>query len=540
MKNFDILDKRIGIIREIVENNELMLEKNIKDILQMIGEEELLINSSILGLGDKVDIIFYEKKGKFDEDSVVDRIIKAIDFKEYDKFKIVIFVHTIEEKIKVQENIKERIGAYFKKNKKSKKMWEISAQFVGSEEQLNLGIGVDSTLSILEYEHSNPAAEGQVYNAHLYDIVQLYNVVGDYLFKDNVREKIEDVLEVDAEIKRTLDEEPEKFWFFNNGITLMIDKDKLLQRREYQIDIKLLRDADISIINGAQTVSVAALYYYNLLNLLENDPNNENLKSKLEKAKKAKVLLRIIKKDRLQKQTEFYRSISVSLNRQKAINDADIRYTDYLVDDINSLSEGKEAPFFYIDKRVDKNHKKIFRHYDLERFVKISAMYLLQEPGSARAAKGKYIKQDVHWNRLNISDKGEISEELFLQKYRPYIIMDKMFEIVSKKMNEAEKRISDVKLKNILKYGSEFLCAYVAWVANGKNNDDFTDFPEECNFNENRLLALVNEFAKATYQCFANEEIESNLFKKDKKYLELRDYLDGYDLIESIILKLFM
>lgn len=540
MKNFDKLDKRIDIIREIVENNELMLDKNIKDILQMIGEEELLINSSILGLGDKMDIIFFEKKGKFDEDCIVDRIIKAIDFNEYDKFKIVIFVHTIEEKIKVQENIKERIGAYFKKNKKSKKMWEISAQFVGNEEQLNLRIGVDSTLSILEYEHSNPDAEGQVYNAYLYDIVQLYNVVGDCLFKDNVREKIEDVLGVDAEIRETLDEEPEKFWFFNNGITLMIDKDKLLQRREYQIDIKLVGDADISIINGAQTVSVAALYYYNLLNLLEIDPNNENLKFKLEKAKKAKVLLRIIKKDRLQKQTEFYKSISVSLNRQKAINDADIRYMDYLIDDINSLSEGKKAPFFYIDKRVDKNRKKISRHYDLERFAKISAMYLLQEPGSARAAKGKYIKQDANWNRLNVSDKGEISEGLFLQKYRPYIIMDKMFESVSKKMNEAEKRTSDVKLKNILKYGSEFLCAYVAWVANEKNNDDFTNFPEECNFNENRLLALVNEFAKVTYQCFANEEIESNLFKKDKKYLELREYLDGYDLIESMIQKLFM
>ena len=540
MKNFDKLDKRIDIIREIVENNELIFEKNIKDILQMLDEEEMFINSSMLGLGDKVDIIFYEKKGEFDEESIVDRLIKSIDFNEYDKFKIVIFVHTIEEKIKVQENIEEKIGAYFKKNKKSKKMWEIDAQFVGSEEQISIGIGVDSTLSILEYEHLNPDAEGQVYNADLFDVVQLYNVVGDYLFKDNVREKIEDVLEVDAEIKRTLDEEPEKFWFYNNGITLMIDKDKLLQRREYQIDIKLVRDADISIINGAQTVSVAALYYYNLLNLLENDPNNPNLKSKLEKAKKAKVLLRIIKKDRLQKQTEFYRSISVSLNRQKAINDADIRYTNYLVDDINSLSEGKEAPFFSIDKRTDKNRKKISRHYDLERFVKISAMYLLQEPGSARAAKGKYIKQDVHWKRLNISDKGEISEELFLQKYRPYIIMDKMFEIISKKMNEVEKSISDVKLKNILKYGSEFLCAYIAWVANRKNNNDFTYFPEECNFDENRLLAIVNEFAKATYQCFVNEEIESNLFKKDKKYLELRDYLDGYDLIESIILKLFM
>ncbi len=540
MKKFDALDKRISIINEIIEENELLMEKDIKDIMKMVGQEdEFLIDSSDLGLGDKIDIIFYERKGKLDEDYVVDKISKSINFDEYNKFEVVIFVHTIEEKIKINENIREKLKKFFKENKRSEKIWKVSAQFVGNEENQKFGIGVDSTISILEYEHENPNVEGQVYNAQLYDIVKLYNVVGDYLFKDNVREKIEDVLKVDEQIQRTLDEEPEKFWFFNNGITLMIDKDRLMQRREFQLDITLINEADISIINGAQTVSVAATYYYKLINLVENDPENETLRLKLENAKKAKVLLRIIKKDKCQGKTEFYKNISVSLNRQKAINEVDIRYTEYLIDDINSLSEGHEAPFFFIDKREEKKRKKMVRHYSIENFVKIAAMYLLQEPGSARAAKGKYIKQDTQWSRLNISEKGKIKEELFLKKYRPFIMMDKMFGVLSEKMSDTEKNTTDTKIKNILKYSSEFLCAYIAWIVNGKNNQDFSEFPDQCNWDENRLLDIINEFTNETYQYFIKEEIESNLFKKDKKYIELRDHLDKCEPLETMIMEMF-
>lgn len=541
MKRFDTLDKRMSVIRQIVEDeNELTLDKSSKEIAEMIsGKEELFINSSMLELGDAIDIIFYEQVYDYNEDVMVEKITESIDFNLYEKFEIVILVHTIEEKIKVIENVKTKIEDFFKANKKSKKILKLSAHFIGREDNICISVGIDSSIRILEYIHVDPEAEGQVYNAKLYDLVNIYNVVGDFLFKDNVRDKIEDVLSVDEEIKNTLDEEPENFWFFNNGITLMLDRDIITQRREFQLDIDVTDTSALSIINGAQTISVAALYYYKLLNSIESSKNDELSKEKFKKAMDAKVLLRVIKKDKAQKKVKFYQDISISLNRQKAINDADIRYTEYLVDDINNLSEGQQKPYFFIDKREDKKRKKMARHYSMERFVKISAIYLLQEPGSARSSKGKYIKQDTQWNRLNISEKGELNEELFMRKYKPFIIVEKLFDRISEKLNVVAKNIATIELKNIFKYSSEFLTAYIAWVANGKNNDDFLHFPNICNWDDKLLTAIINDFAKATLQCFSKEEIESNLFKKDKKYLELRDYLDNNKIFHDMIMGLF-
>lgn len=546
MKRFNTLDKRISVIKKIVEEeHELVLDKTPKEIADLINNEQgFLIDSSVLELGDKINIIFYEQNGEYNEEKMIDDIIDSINLLEYEKYEIIVFVHTIEEKIKVNENVKEKIAAFFKSKRKSKKVWEFSVQFIGSDENKHVSIGVDSSIRILEYTHIDPSAEGKVYNANLYDLVNLYNLTGDLLFKDNVREKIEDVLNVDTEIQKTLDSEPENFWFFNNGVTIMLDSECLSQRREYQLDIDISNTAELSVINGAQTISVATFYYYKLINDIESSDDEDSdlkdeLKSKLESAKQAKVLLRIIKKDESKGEEKFYKEISVSLNRQKAINDSDIRYTEYLIEDINNISEGKGNPYFYIDKREDKKQKKMPRHYSVERFVKVSAIYLLQEPGSARSAKGKYIKQDTQWNRLNVSEKGNLSEELFLRKYKAFVIMEKVFEQISKVLSATSKICDELELTGIYKYGSEFLTAYIAWVANGKNCDDFTNFPEKLKLDNNLVAEIVREFARAAYECFENDEIESNLFKKDKKYIELRECLDTNDHMQEMIKGLF-
>lgn len=91
--------------------------------------------------------------------------------------------------------------------------------------------------------------------------------------------------------------------------------------------------------------------------------------------------------------TNLYKAISIALNRQKAINEEDIRYTDSLINDINDISEKKDKPFFKIHKRSSEMPSG---EYKIEDFVKITAMYLLQEPGSARSSKGKYLKNDLY------------------------------------------------------------------------------------------------------------------------------------------------
>lgn len=536
MGRFDTLDKRIDIIQKVVEKeNDLNFDKSAKELVSILeNESEMFIDSKILELGDSKDIIFYEQIGEYDEQKMIKTLTEAMDFSAYKEFEIIVFVHSIEEKFKVIDNVKPEIEKYIRKNKKSKKILEFSTSFVGQEEKQISSVAIDSAIKINKYSHKRTGAAGEVYNANLFDLVELYNVIGDSLFRDNVRKKIENMLEVDTEILKTLRENPDNFWFFNNGVTLMICKDCISQRREYQLDINVDEKAELSIINGAQTISIAAQYYYRLKNDIEKDKDNKELLEQVKNAKDTKVLLRVIKKGKAEENSDFYKDISVSLNRQKAINEADIRYTDYLIDDINALFESHPvAPYFSLDKREEKSVKKENGHYSIERFVKIAAIYLLQEPGTARAGKGKYIKQDTQWNRLKITEEEEITEDLFLKKYKPFIIVDKIFSKLSEKLSAENKVQTNLVLKNIYNYSAEFLTAYLVWYINGKTDGDFSEFPSQCDLSDDlKIEDLIHEYGKSAFTYFKKvkklkeEEIESNLFKKDTVYKEMREYFD--------------
>ena len=228
----------------------------------------------------------------------------------------------------------------------------------------------------------------------------------------------------------------------------------------------------------------------------------------------------------------------MSLNRQKAINDADIRYTDYLIEDINEISEKRKEPFFKIQKR--SSNKLNSGEYTIEDFVKITAIFLLQEPGTARSSKGKYLKMDSQWDRFKVSENEEFNEELFLKKYKPFVITQKLFYNLTKSMNISAKKSNNIHFKNIYKYGTEFLTAYIVWVANKKQIIDFSLFPDELNWNEKNVDIIKGEFAKAVMGCFGIEEIDSNLFKKDKAYVQLREYLTTVSFLDELIQKLFI
>lgn len=127
--------------------------------------------------------------------------------------------------------------------------------------------------------------KGYVFTANLFDLVSLYNTIGDQLFKKNVRLGIDDKLDVDKSIKETLKDKPEAFWFRNNGITILVEDTKMKLDRVGEI---ILKEADnielnFSVINGAQTITAASEYYYALS---DQDRN--------EKSSVAKVIVKII------------------------------------------------------------------------------------------------------------------------------------------------------------------------------------------------------------------------------------------------------
>ncbi|WP_262017102.1 AIPR family protein [Serratia liquefaciens] len=87
------------------------------------------------------------------------------------------------------------------------------------------------------------------------EVANWWKQKGKRLFAKNIRQML-GATEVNDEVKRTLDESPENFWYFNNGITIVAESIKKSMVGGNSRDIGSFKASNISIVNGAQTVSV--------------------------------------------------------------------------------------------------------------------------------------------------------------------------------------------------------------------------------------------------------------------------------------------
>ncbi|MWA04945.1 hypothetical protein F8568_032190 [Actinomadura sp. LD22] len=87
------------------------------------------------------------------------------------------------------------------------------------------------------------------------DVAQWFSDHGDSLYEQNVRKSL-GLTRINSGIKETLLNEPENFWYFNNGITVLCDsiEPHWLGRRRPDEPVRLAMKG-VSVVNGAQTVS---------------------------------------------------------------------------------------------------------------------------------------------------------------------------------------------------------------------------------------------------------------------------------------------
>ncbi|MGR9117319.1 MAG: AIPR family protein [Gammaproteobacteria bacterium] len=86
------------------------------------------------------------------------------------------------------------------------------------------------------------------------NIAEWWSKYGDRLFARNLRSLLGDT-EVNTEIRQTIDESPESFWYFNNGITIIAGKITKTMAGGGGTDFGTFHCENISVVNGAQTVS---------------------------------------------------------------------------------------------------------------------------------------------------------------------------------------------------------------------------------------------------------------------------------------------
>jgi hypothetical protein len=136
------------------------------------------------------------------------------------------------------------------------------------------------------------------------EVAKWWDDYGRRLFHKNIRQVL-GTTDVNQEMEETLKLQPEKFWYYNNGITIVADDIQKTMVGGATRDFGAFKLSNISIVNGAQTVSTIGKFCANH----ENETVN------------AKIHVKIVN---LQNASEdFGRDITRANNRQNRIENRD-------------------------------------------------------------------------------------------------------------------------------------------------------------------------------------------------------------------------
>ena len=169
------------------------------------------------------------------------------------------------------------------------------------------------------------------------DIGQLFETSGIRLFARNIRGFLGKSTKVNSSMKATLEEEPEKFFYYNNGVTIICDHAK----KESEKGRDILRVSNPQIINGQQTTRTLA-----------------TMKTH---ARKASVLVKVIQVPREITNDGDGFELLVSSIVQGTNWQNPVRQSDLIVNDRRQIEierEFRKLGYLYLRKRQSKSEAK--------------------------------------------------------------------------------------------------------------------------------------------------------------------------------------
>lgn len=515
------------ILKFYFENNGIDVSEN--------EIEKIIVSLKHLGVYNfysEEDYCYYYLIKTTSANRSAERVINKlpVDFDPQNNCKILLIVDNIQDKLyintpKYKKDFKDALTKKLSLKTRISTIRDISAEFISFTRKKH-EVGITNRVDSLHYDLNKTAGinnpSGYVYIASLYDIVNMYNVIGDSLFDLNVRYKISDELDVEKEIKKTLNENPQEFWFNNNGITIISNK--------FNCDrpsvIEFPYSDCFSVINGAQTITTAAKWY------------NESEKGK-EKLKDAWVLLRVILVDDIAQ--SFAKDVSVSLNRQKSISEVDIANTYEFVENINSVMNecDKDNICFEINKRGGTPTYKY--SYYIDDFAQLVEAYMIQKPGSARSSKGALISVKENNGKYEFLHKDifkKVRSSNDILKY--YTPVNYAYELI----NSYKKVQKNLSYKNtfgeiFLKYGNMYCVASVIYCINDRQVVDFSSFEYiDVKYNTDIIQKFIDSF-ELFLKSINKQSLDSNDFKKEELYEKFKnsEYMDSLFEYISIIKK---
>ena len=120
---------------------------------------------------------------------------------------------------------------------------------------IDLSVAADNVVAERSIFHAKDRhLEAFAFSMYTEDLGEVYKRNGPNIFARNIRGFLGKETKVNQEIANTLIEEPERFWYYNNGITILCDRARLKgteKRKSIEVE-------NAQIINGQQTTRMAA------------------------------------------------------------------------------------------------------------------------------------------------------------------------------------------------------------------------------------------------------------------------------------------
>lgn len=217
--------------------------------------------------------------------------------------------------------------------------------------------------------------ESLIVNISAFSLKKLYEQYGYRgLFAQNLRYYVKNA-KIDGNIIESIQEHPENFWYYNNGVILICD--------DYFIEGDTLRVKMFSIINGGQTTKLVG----------ETDfAQDFSIQCKIIKNKYEST------DDRL----EFIANVAEATNTQKPIKDKDLianRIEQRLL-----KKQLAEAGIYCQIKRGEKVNKKLYpaawQNTTNEELGQFLLSFVYQKPGTARGSKASICGNKERYHLL--------------------------------------------------------------------------------------------------------------------------------------------
>jgi len=249
----------------------------------------------------------------------------------------------------------------------------------------------DAISNFIMYAHKKDDGEAMLCNLRGFDLAELDNdysnsTIGrNILYGQNLRDSLEIKSKTNTDMKNTIDKEPGRFWYYNNGITIIAEKFDILKDKSDGSDYVDLKN--FSIVNGAQTTSSLGKY------LKEARLNQDEIA--IENLKKVYVLARIIEVT----DNDLSENIAIYNNSQNPITNRDMVSNRPEQRALNQKLFAGEKPNIYVEIRRGATvppYPRTYKHQITtnEELAQLAFAAFMRSPYLAKSKKSKIFERE--------------------------------------------------------------------------------------------------------------------------------------------------